>query len=346
MGLTYEAVLWNRQKKIYDRVLWLGIVLVLATFSVAEGVLHPEITAETLIIRSTAFTAVLLLHVILLIGPLSRLDRRFLPLLFNRRHMGVSMFLLVLIHGVICVIQFHTLGDVNPLVSLFLSNQRYQEISAFPFQILGFFAWIIFLLMAVSSHDFWLKNLGPKFWKAMHMLVYVAYGLVMLHVALGTLQYEDDPFYKVLLFGGFALIVTLHIVAGIRENQRLAAERNALEDGGYYAVAAIDEIESDCGKSVFVNGQNIAVFKYDGKVSAVHNVCKHQMGPLGEGKVVDGCITCPWHGYQYLPGNGQSPPPFKETLATYRVKVLDGKIWVNPEPLEEGTAVEPALIPS
>ena len=25
---------------------------------------------------------------------------------------------------------------------------------------------------------------------------------------------------------------------------------------------------------------------------------------------MDGCITCPWHGYQYLPHNGQSPPPF------------------------------------
>jgi len=35
-----------------------------------------------------------LLHIILSIGPLCRLDSRFLPLLYNRRHLGVTMFLL------------------------------------------------------------------------------------------------------------------------------------------------------------------------------------------------------------------------------------------------------------
>lgn len=342
MAVTYEAVLWNRQKKIYDRLLWAGIAILLLGFVGAQLVLHPQITAETLIIRATAFTAVILLHLILLIGPLSRLDTRFLPLLYNRRHLGVSMFLLALIHGIFSIIQFHTLGDTSPLASVFLSNQKYQAISEFPFQILGFFALLILFVMAASSHDFWLKNLGARFWKAMHMLVYLAYGLIILHVALGTLQYEQNLFYQVLLWGGFILISGLHLLGGIRANQQLAAEKDTLTSEGYFAVAKLDELEESCGKSVFVDGQNIAVFKYEGKVSAVHNVCKHQMGPLGEGRVVDGCITCPWHGYQYLPDNGQAPPPFKEKLSTYRVKVLDNTIWVDPEPLPEGTAVEPA----
>jgi nitrite reductase/ring-hydroxylating ferredoxin subunit len=30
-----------------------------------------------------------------------------------------------------------------------------------------------------------------------------------------------------------------------------------------------------------------------------------QNGPLGEGRIVDGCITCPWHGYQYRPDTGR-----------------------------------------
>ena len=29
-----------------------------------------------------------------------------------------------------------------------------------------------------------------------------------------------------------------------------------------------------------------------------------EWGPLGEGKIVDGCITCPWHGFQYRPQDG------------------------------------------
>jgi sulfoxide reductase heme-binding subunit YedZ len=79
-------------------------------------------------------------------------------------------------------------------------------------------------------------------------------------------------------------------------------------------------------------------------VSAVSNVCRHQAGPIGEGKVVDGCITCPWHGYQYLPGNGRSPAPFTERVETYDVRVVSGRVYVNPEPHEPGTPVEPARV--
>ena len=109
-------------------------------------------------------------------------------------------------------------------------------------------------------------------------------------------------------------------------------------------MCSLNDLDENCGKSIFIDSENIAIFKYKGKVSAVSNICKHQMGPIGEGKVIDDCITCPWHGYQYLPENGQSPPPFNEKLSTYQVKLLKDKIWVNPKPLPEGTFVEPAKI--
>jgi len=342
MGVTYKFILWNRQKKIYDRWLWLGIILLLIIFVAAEVVLNPTITIETVIIRATAFIAIVLLHIILLIGPLSRLDRRFLPLLYNRRHLGVSMFFLALIHGAFSIVQFHALGDTNPILSVFTSNVNYQTISQFPFQILGFFALLILLLMAATSHDFWLKNLNPKIWKGLHMMVYVAYALIVLHVALGTLQYENDPFYVMLLIGGLVSISGSHLLAGWKSNQALKKEKNTLIEEGYYKVATLSEIEDQCAKTVFIDGQNIAIFKYDGKVSAVNNVCRHQMGPLGEGKIIDGCITCPWHGYQYRPENGQSPPPFKEKVETYQVKTVKEEVWVNPTPFPKGTRVEPA----
>jgi nitrite reductase/ring-hydroxylating ferredoxin subunit len=80
-------------------------------------------------------------------------------------------------------------------------------------------------------------------------------------------------------------------------------------------------------------------------VCAVSGVCQHQNGPLAEGKIVDGCITCPWHGYQYLPENGRSPEPFHERIPTFRVRIVDGRVWVDPRPLPPGTPVEPARIP-
>ncbi len=344
MSANYVAILWNKQKKRYDLLLWLGILLFALTLITFQTLFRPNITAETLIIRTTALTAVALLHVILAIGPLARLNTKFLPLLYNRRHMGVSMFFIALWHGVFSILHFHTLGNTNALSSLFLSNQRYAEISSFPFQTLGFLALLIFFIMAITSHDFWLKNLSPKFWKALHMCVYIAYGLIILHVALGALQYESHPFYWGVLFAGFASIAGLHLAAGLKENKRLVADKNNLKEDGFYEVGPLSDIPEKCAKTVFIDNENIAIFKYNGKVSAVHNVCKHQMGPLGEGKVIDDCITCPWHGYQYLPANGQSPPPFTEKVKTYHVKLLKDIVWVNPTAEAEGTHIEPTKI--
>lgn len=198
--------------------------------------------------------------------------------------------------------------------------------------------------MAATSHDFWLKNLSPKFWKALHMMVYVAYGLVILHVALGILQYENKMVYWIILILSFGSVALLHLIAGAKEMKWIRSQKKYVLENGFSEICSIDDIPEDCAKTVFIDGQNIAIFKYGEKLSAVNNVCRHQMGPIGEGKIIDGCITCPWHGYQYLPENGQSPPPFTEKLETYELKVIKDKIWVNPNPKPEGTFVEPVKI--
>ena len=344
MGVKYEAVLWNKNKKRYDRLLWIGIALMCVTFIGLHFILNPNVTPETLIIRTSALVAIVLLHFILIIGPLSRINQAFLPLLYNRRHLGVSMFLFAATHGIVSTIQFHALGDIHPIASIFLSNDAYNSISNFPFQVFGFFALIILFLMAATSHDFWLKNLSARVWKAMHMLVYVAYGLLMLHIALGILQYEDKPVYWFLLMLGFSLVAGLHLISGYLEWADIRKQKYELKENNFYEVADLKDIPDNCGKGIWLQGENIAIFKYDQKLSAVHNVCKHQQGPLAEGMIVEGCITCPWHGYQYQPEDGQAPPPFTEKLKTYRIKVLNDKVWVNPKPFSEGTPVEPAKI--
>src|SRR5437764_1493985 len=143
MSVQYQAVGWNRQKKIYDSVLAGSVLVYLALFVGIGSLVHPNATAETLLIRGFGAAALLLLHVILCVGPLCRLDRRFLPLLYNRRHLGVTMFVLGLAHGTFAIVQFHAFGNINPLVSLFVSNPRYDSLAGFPFQSLGFFALLI-----------------------------------------------------------------------------------------------------------------------------------------------------------------------------------------------------------
>lgn len=336
MSASYAAVGWNRQKKIYDWLIFGFCITYLFLFISITFLFNPEVTFETLIIRSTSTLAILMLHIILAIGPLCRLNKKFLPLLYNRRHLGVTMFCLALIHGSFSIIQFHSLGNVNPFVSLFTSNTNFDSLPAFPFQALGFFALVIFLLMAVTSHDFWLHNLSPRIWKTLHMFVYLAYLLVVMHVMLGVIQYEKNPVFVIFIFAGSVALVTLHILAALKE-RRIDHAKFVVKQEGFVFVCNVDEIENSRAKIFCVDKERIAVYRHENKLFGVHNVCKHQGGPLGEGKILDGCITCPWHGYQYLPHNGQSPPPFKEKVSTYDVKIIDNKVWLNPVPFPEGT---------
>ena len=342
MSVSYQAVGWNRQKKLYDLWIVAGVVLYLALFVGTSFALHPEATAETVLIRGLGTAALLLLHVVLSIGPLCRLDRRFLPLLYNRRHLGVTMFLLALGHGVFSMLQFHGFGDLDPLTSVLASGGDVGALSRFPFQPLGLAALGILFLMAATSHDFWLANLTAPVWKALHMLVYVAYLLVIAHVALGVLQYEDNPILVVLLALGMLWLVGLHLVAALGERR---LDREATSDAdGLVDVCGVDDIREGRGKVVTAAGERLAVFRYDGKISALSNVCQHQNGPLGEGRVVDGLVVCPWHGYQYKPDCGASPAPFNEKIPTFRVEVKDGRVLVDPRPNPPGTQVEPARV--
>jgi len=300
---------------------------------------------ETLIIWSFGILALILLHIILSIGPLARLDKRFLILLYNRRHLGVTMFFVAFIHGLYNILNFHTLGNENPIRSLFVSNPHFDSFIFIPFETFGVLALVIFSLMAFTSHDFWLKSLGPKVWKRLHMLVYVAYGLLVFHVLLGAIENESSWASTVILGMGALTIIGLHIGAGLKEVRFDQGKGNDVKgDGKWLLVGSGDNIPDNRALMIRTENERVAIFRSGNKVSAVSNFCRHQGGPLSEGKIVDGFITCPWHGYQYFAHNGCSPPPFTEKIETYNLKLEEGNIYLDPVPNSPGTEVEPLKI--
>lgn len=344
MSHDYKAVQWTPFKKRFDLWMLVGITLYLVAFLAITYATQPagdSLAPIQALIRATGTLAFLLLTFILCIGPLARLTDRFKPFLYNRRHLGVTTFLIALIHAAVVLLWYHGFSETNLLVSLFISNPRYDSLAGFPFEVLGFVALIIMFLMAATSHDFWNANLGPGVWKALHMGVYIAFGLLVAHIALGAIQFEKSPIYVGLLAASAIAVAGLHVFTGLaslRPSDRLARD-------GWLKVARTCEMEDARAKIVRpLSGEAIAVFRDGDNVSAVSNVCRHQGGPLGEGKIVDGCITCPWHGFQYRMEDGQSPAPFTEKIATYATRIVDGMIYVNPEPNPPGTPQAPSLI--
>jgi hypothetical protein len=110
----------------------------------------------------------------------------------------------------------------------------YGKFIGFPFKALGLLALLILLLMAATSHDFWLAFLTPPVWKSLHMGLYVAYGLVVMHVALGVMQYDHNPLIPAMLAGGFLVVTVLHLVADWRE--RAGDMSDKLSDDGWLLV--------------------------------------------------------------------------------------------------------------
>jgi DMSO/TMAO reductase YedYZ heme-binding membrane subunit/nitrite reductase/ring-hydroxylating ferredoxin subunit len=332
MSVQYVPVKWNHNKRVYDGVIAAGVSLHLGIF-LGIGILTTEITPEILLIRALGSCAILMLHVVLAIGPLTRLDRRLLLLLYNRRHLGVATFLVALSHATLVTGYYHGFGVLDPLASILANGS---------FELFGLAALVLLLLLAATSHDFWQKALGPSAWKWLHMLVYPAYALVVLHVLFGVVATERVSFTSLLFGLGAAGLIALHLAVGLRERRRDESEPRCWK---WIDVGTVDEIPEARAKVVTIPGrERVAVFKHDHTLSAVANVCAHQRGPLGEGKIIDGCITCPWHGWEYRPHDGCSPPPFQERIATYQVRVEGHRILLNPEPLPPGTLVEPARL--
>ena len=64
------------------------------------------------------------------------------------------------------------------------------------------------------------------------------------------------------------------------------------------------KIRQSKGLKKLRNGERVAVFRHEGRLSAISNACANQNGPLGEGKIIDCMVTCPWHGFQYRVEDG------------------------------------------
>ncbi len=77
-------------------------------------------------------------------------------------------------------------------------------------------------------------------------------------------------------------------------------------------------------------GQPILVVRDGETVSAIGDVCSHAGGPLHEGTLDHGVVTCPWHGSRFRLGDGsvvRSPATFPQP--SYEVRVTDGMVEIR-----------------
>ena len=87
-------------------------------------------------------------------------------------------------------------------------------------------------------------------------------------------------------------------------------------------IGAASEVAEGRGKACFANDTRLAVFRHEGKLYALDEMCTHAEASLAFGHLEDGCVACPWHYAQF-------------DLATGEAKSLPAVGGVTPYPVRE-----------
>lgn len=92
----------------------------------------------------------------------------------------------------------------------------------------------------------------------------------------------------------------------------------------WVAIGSLNDIPRRGARCVKNGGMTIAVFRTaDDKVYALEDKCPHRNGPLSQGIVHDGCVTCPLHNWVISLETGKAQGADEGETASFPVR-LDG----------------------
>jgi multimeric flavodoxin WrbA/nitrite reductase/ring-hydroxylating ferredoxin subunit len=95
-------------------------------------------------------------------------------------------------------------------------------------------------------------------------------------------------------------------------------------------VGAADELARTALRSFKTNNIDIALSFREGTWGALSNACNHVGGPLGDGRLEQDYIVCPWHGWKFHRCTGLGEPGFEaDQVPAFPVRVERGRVLVN-----------------
>lgn len=110
----------------------------------------------------------------------------------------------------------------------------------------------------------------------------------------------------------------------------MAVSRTFHKVGVMAWIYVIESNDLPVGETAVVRHEDreIAVFHLKGGCFAIDNFCPHRGAQLHEGSVIDQSVVCPWHQWQFDLTTGKCLNIPAAGVATYPVKIEEGKIWV------------------
>ncbi len=97
----------------------------------------------------------------------------------------------------------------------------------------------------------------------------------------------------------------------------------------FVTVARVADVPAGQGRPFTVNNRMIALFNVDGSFHALDNLCLHRGGPLAEGTIGRGTVTCPWHGWTYDIATGTMVQDPRVGVTRHETRLVGDEIQVR-----------------
>jgi 3-phenylpropionate/trans-cinnamate dioxygenase ferredoxin subunit len=98
----------------------------------------------------------------------------------------------------------------------------------------------------------------------------------------------------------------------------------------FVRVASVTDIPDPGKLTVEVNDRLVVVVHVDGQFYCIDDVCTHDGGTLGEGRLCGFEIACPRHGAKFDVRNGRAlTMPATEDTGAHEVQVVDNNLLVR-----------------
>lgn len=99
--------------------------------------------------------------------------------------------------------------------------------------------------------------------------------------------------------------------------------------GQRVTVAKVGDIPEGGAVVVTVRQKDVAIFRVNGALHAIDDVCPHMGASLSGGFVEDGCVTCPWHYWRFRLNDGAWADNPKVKTGSYPVHVVGDDVQLE-----------------
>lgn len=101
------------------------------------------------------------------------------------------------------------------------------------------------------------------------------------------------------------------------------------DKGAFVPVGRVGDFAPGAGRMVVVSGRHVALFRLGDEFFALDNMCLHRGGPLCDGEIANGIVTCPWHGWSFEVRTGTMVQDPRVGVSKHAVQISGDEISVQ-----------------